>query len=161
MCQRVMIAMAIACSPELLLADEPTTALDVTVQAQILELLRSIARDGAMSVMLITHDLGVVASMANRVAVMYAGVVVETRPDRQALRRSEASLHQGLLRSIPRLDSGWDEDMPTIAGAVHDAHALPGRRFAPRCLLAAEVCREAPPLRSFGADHQAACWRAS
>ena len=161
MCQRVIIAMAIACSPRLLLADEPTTALDVTVQAQILELLRSIARDGAMSMILITHDLGVVAGVTNRVAVMYAGVIVETAPTDRLFADPKHPYTQGLLRSIPRLDSGWDEDMPTIAGAIHDAHALPGCRFAPRCPLAAEVCREAPPLRSFGADHQAACWRAS
>ncbi len=161
MCQRVIIAMAIACSPRLLLADEPTTALDVTVQAQILELLHSIARDGAMSMILITHDLGVVAGVTNCVAVMYAGVIVETAPTDRLFADPKHPYTQGLLRSIPRLDSGWDEDMPTIAGAVHDAHALPGCRFAPRCPLAAEVCREAPPLRSFGADHQAACWRAS
>ena len=161
MCQRVIIAMAIACSPRLLLADEPTTALDVTVQAQILELLRSIARDGAMSMILITHDLGVVAGVTNRVAVMYAGVIVETAPTDRLFADPKHPYTQGLLRSIPRLDSGWDEDMPTIAGAVHDAYALSGCRFAPRCPLAAEVCREAPPLRSFGADHHAACWRAS
>jgi peptide/nickel transport system ATP-binding protein len=161
MCQRVIIAMAIACSPRLLLADEPTTALDVTVQAQILELLSSIARDGAMSMILITHDLGVVAGVTDRVAVMYAGVIVETAPTDRLFADPKHPYTQGLLRSIPRLDSGWDEDIPTIAGAVHDAGALSGCRFAPRCPLAAEVCREAPPLRSFGEDHQVACWRAS
>jgi peptide/nickel transport system ATP-binding protein len=162
MCQRVIIAMAIACSPHLLLADEPTTALDVTVQAQILELLGSIARDGGMSMILITHDLGVVAGVTDRVAVMYAGVIVETAPTDRLFANPKHPYTQGLLRSIPRLDSGWDEEMPTIAGAVHDAdHAVAGCRFAPRCPLAAEVCREAPPLRSFGEDHQVACWRAS
>jgi oligopeptide/dipeptide ABC transporter ATP-binding protein len=161
MCQRVIIAMAIACSPRLLLADEPTTALDVTVQAQILELLRSIAQDGGMSMILITHDLGVVAGVTDRVAVMYDGVIVETAPTDRLFANPKHPYTQGLLRSIPRLDSGWDEEMPTIAGAVHDAHAPSGCRFAPRCLLAAEVCREAPPLQSFGQDHQAACWRAS
>jgi peptide/nickel transport system ATP-binding protein len=161
MCQRVIIAMAIACSPRLLLADEPTTALDVTVQAQILELLRGIARDGGMSMILITHDLGVVAGVTDRVAVMYAGVIVETAPTDRLFADPKHPYTQGLLRSIPRLDSGWDEDMPTIAGAVQDAHTLSGCRFAPRCPLAAEVCREAPPLRSFGEDHQVACWRAS
>ena len=160
MCQRVIIAMAIACSPRLLLADEPTTALDVTVQAQILELLRSIARDGAMSMILITHDLGVVARCDESRRRHVRRRHCRDRPDRSAVRRSEASLYsQGLLRSIPRLDSGWDEDMPTIAGAVQTPTPSPGCRFAPRCPLAAEVCREAPPLRSFGADHQAACWR--
>jgi peptide/nickel transport system ATP-binding protein len=162
MCQRVIIAMAIACSPRLLLADEPTTALDVTVQAQILELLGSIARDGGMSMILITHDLGVVAGVTDRVAVMYAGVIVETAPTDRLFANPKHPYTQGLLRSIPRLDSGWDEEMPTIAGAVHDAaHAVAGCRFAPRCPLAAEVCREVPPLRSFGEDHQVACWRAS
>jgi peptide/nickel transport system ATP-binding protein len=161
MCQRVIIAMAIACSPHLLLADEPTTALDVTVQAQILELLRGIAREGGMSMILITHDLGVVAGVTDRVAVMYAGVIVETAPTDRLFADPKHPYTQGLLRSIPRLDGGWDDEMPTIAGAVHDAHAVSGCRFAPRCPLAAEVCREAPPLRSFGEDHQVACWRAS
>ena len=161
MCQRVIIAMAIACSPRLLLADEPTTALDVTVQAQILELLRGIARDGGMSMILITHDLGVVAGVTDPVAVMYDGVIVETAPTDRLFANPKHPYTQGLLRSIPRLDSGWDEEMPTIAGAVHDAHAPSGCRFAPRCPLTAEVCREAPPLQSFGQDHQAACWRAS
>jgi peptide/nickel transport system ATP-binding protein len=161
MCQRVIIAMAIACSPRLLLADEPTTALDVTVQAQILELLRGIARDGGMSMILITHDLGVVAGVTDRVAVMYAGVIVETAPTDRLFADPKHPYTQGLLRSIPRLDSGWDEDMPTIAGAVHDAHGLSGCRFAPRCPIAAQVCLEAPPLKSFGEDHEVACWRAS
>jgi peptide/nickel transport system ATP-binding protein len=161
MCQRVIIAMAIACSPRLLLADEPTTALDVTVQAQILELLSSIARDGGMSMILITHDLGVVAGVTDRVAVMYAGVIVETAPTDRLFAGPKHPYTQGLLRSIPRLDSGWDEDMPTIAGAVHDAHGASGCRFAARCPIAAQVCLEAPQLRSFGEDHEVACWRAS
>jgi oligopeptide/dipeptide ABC transporter ATP-binding protein len=131
------------------------------VQAQILELLRSIARDGGMSMILITHDLGVVAGVTDRVAVMYAGVIVETAPTDRLFADPKHPYTQGLLRSIPRLDSGWDEDMPTIAGAVHDAHAVSGCRFAPRCPLAAEVCREAPALRSHGEDHEVACWRAS
>jgi oligopeptide/dipeptide ABC transporter ATP-binding protein len=161
MCQRVIIAMAIACAPRLLLADEPTTALDVTVQAQILELLRGIALAGGMGMILITHDLGVVAGVTDRVAVMYAGVIVETAPTDRLFADPKHPYTQGLLRSIPRLDSGWDEDMPTIAGNVHDVRVAVGCRFAPRCPLAAEVCREPPPLRSFGEDHWAACWRAS
>jgi len=161
MCQRVIIAMAIACSPRLLLADEPTTALDVTVQAQILELLRGIARDGGMSMVLITHDLGVVAGVTDRVAVMYAGVIVETAPTDRLFADPKHPYTQGLLRSIPRLDAGWDEEMPTIAGTLQDAHAVAGCRFAARCPLATEVCREAPPLRPFGEDHEAACWMAS
>jgi peptide/nickel transport system ATP-binding protein len=161
MCQRVIIAIAIACSPRLLLADEPTTALDVTVQAQILELLRGVARDGGMSMILITHDLGVVAGVTDRVAVMYAGVIVETAPTDRLFAAPKHPYTQGLLRSIPGLDTGWEEDVPTIAGMVHDAHAIPGCRFAPRCPLASDICRETPPWRSFGGDHQVACWRAS
>jgi oligopeptide/dipeptide ABC transporter ATP-binding protein len=161
MCQRVIIAMAIACSPRLLLADEPTTALDVTVQAQILELLRGITRDLGMSMILITHDLGVVAGVTDRVAVMYAGVIVETARTDRLFAEPKHPYTQGLLRSIPRLYSGWDEDMPTIAGAAYDAQAVSGCRFAPRCPLAADVCREAPPLRALGKSHRVACWRAS
>jgi peptide/nickel transport system ATP-binding protein len=153
--------MAIACSPRLLLADEPTTALDVTVQAQILELLRGIAREGGMGMILITHDLGVVAGVTDRVAVMYAGVIVETAPTERLFADPKHPYTQGLLRSIPRLDSGWDEAMPTIAGAVQGAQDVTGCRFAPRCPLAVDVCREAPALRGFGEGHQVACWRAS
>jgi peptide/nickel transport system ATP-binding protein len=161
MCQRVIIAMAIACSPRLLLADEPTTALDVTVQAQILELLRDIARDGAMSMILITHDLGVVAGVTDRVAVMYAGAIVETAPTQQLFANPKHPYTQALLRSIPRLDGGWGEDMPTIAGSINDSQMAPGCRFAPRCPRAAQECRVTPPLRALAADHDVACWRAS
>jgi peptide/nickel transport system ATP-binding protein len=161
MCQRVIIAMAIACSPRLLLADEPTTALDVTVQAQILELLRGIARDGGMGMILITHDLGVVAGVTDRVAVMYAGVIVETAPTERLFADPKHPYTQGLLRSIPPLDSGWDEAMPTIGGTVQGAQDVTGCRFAPRCPLVVDVCCETPALRGFGEGHQVACWRAS
>jgi oligopeptide/dipeptide ABC transporter ATP-binding protein len=103
----------------------------------------------------------VVAGVTDRVAVMYAGVIVETAPTDLLFADPKHPYTQGLLRSIPRLDSGWDDEMPTIVGAVHDAHAAPGCRFAPRCPRAAEVCREAPTLQTFGEDHHVACWRAS
>jgi peptide/nickel transport system ATP-binding protein len=160
MCQRVMIAMAIACSPRLLLADEPTTALDVTVQAQILELLRDVTREAGMSVILITHDLGVVAGMTDRVAVMYAGLIVEMAPTE---RMFDAPMHpytRGLLRSIPPLDHGWDEPMPTIAGSVRSAFHTAGCRFAPRCSLASDVCRTSPTLKAIADGHFVSCWNA-
>jgi peptide/nickel transport system ATP-binding protein len=161
MCQRVMIAMAIACSPRLLLADEPTTALDVTVQAQILDLLRGIAREAGMGMILITHDLGVVAGMTDRVAVMYAGSIVETAGTDRLFAAPKHPYTQGLLRSIPRLDGGWDEEMPTIAGNVYSAQGAEGCRFAARCPIVAEVCRSMPPLRPVSEGHLAACWKAT
>jgi oligopeptide/dipeptide ABC transporter ATP-binding protein len=161
MCQRVMIAMAIACSPRLLLADEPTTALDVTVQAQILDLLRGIVREAGMGVILITHDLGVVAGMTDRVAVMYAGSIVETAATDRLFAAPKHPYTQGLLRSIPRLDGGWDEEMPAIAGNVYSAQGVEGCRFAARCPIVAEVCRSRPPLRPVSEGHLAACWKAT
>ncbi len=160
MCQRVMIAMAIACSPRLLLADEPTTALDVTVQAQILELLRDVTREAGMSVILITHDLGVVAGMTDRVAVMYAGLIVETAPTERLFSVPMHPYTRGLLRSIPPLDRGWDEPMPTIAGSVGSAFETTGCRFAPRCSLASDVCRSPPTLRAVANGHFVSCWNA-
>jgi peptide/nickel transport system ATP-binding protein len=161
MCQRVMIAMAIACSPRLLLADEPTTALDVTVQAQILDLLRDVAREAGMGVILITHDLGVVAGMADRVAVMYAGVIVEMAPTEDLFAAPRHPYTRGLMQSIPHLDHGWDEEMPTIPGNVQSAFSAEGCRFAPRCSLASEACRQEPALRELGEGHFVACWNAS
>lgn len=161
MCQRVMIAMAIACSPRLLLADEPTTALDVTVQAQILDLLRGIAREAGMGVVLITHDLGVVAGMTDRVAVMYAGSIVELAATDRLFAAPKHPYTLGLLHCIPRLDGGWDEAMPTIPGNVYDAQATEGCRFSPRCPLAGDVCRAVPPLRPLADGHLVACWKAA
>jgi peptide/nickel transport system ATP-binding protein len=158
MCQRVMIAMAIACSPRLLLADEPTTALDVTVQAQILDLLRDVARDAGMGMILITHDLGVVASVTDRVAVMYAGSIVEIAPTQELFAKPRHPYTIGLLGSIPLLDGGWDERMPTIPGSVDSASMATGCRFAPRCALVSDVCRSAPELRAIGEAHLASCW---
>jgi oligopeptide/dipeptide ABC transporter ATP-binding protein len=145
--QRVMIAMALACRPKLLIADEPTTALDVTVQAQILDLLRGLQKRLGMSVLLITHDLGVVAETAHRVVVMYAGLVVERATATALFARPRHPYTAGLFRSLPRLDSD-DDALEPIQGTVPDALAFPpGCRFHPRCPHAMPVCREkAPPL---------------
>ncbi|MFZ5675101.1 MAG: ABC transporter ATP-binding protein [Pseudomonadota bacterium] len=160
MCQRVVIAMAMACAPRLLLADEPTTALDVTVQAQILELLRGLVREAGMGVILITHDLGVVAGMTDRVAVMYAGAIVEMAGTEELFARPLHPYTHGLLRSIPQLDSGWDEPVPTIPGSVQGAELQTGCRFAPRCAKASEACGAPPALRELRPGHFVSCWNA-
>ncbi len=160
MCQRVVIASAIACRPKLLLADEPTTALDVTVQAQILELLREVSRESGTAMVLITHDLGVVAGQADRVAVMYAGRIVEQAPTERLFAAPAHPYTQGLLGSVPALDAAWEDDLPTIAGSVSTAEGAVGCRFAPRCPRAADICRREPQLEPVGEDHLAACWRA-
>jgi oligopeptide/dipeptide ABC transporter ATP-binding protein len=159
--QRVMIAMALACRPDLLIADEPTTALDVTIQAQILDLLRRLQSELGMGVLLITHDLGVVAETADRVAVMYAGQVAESCGVRAAFERPLHPYTAGLLASLPRLGSRV-ERLRVIPGQVPDpAHHPQGCRFHPRCPLAEERCRrEIPPLLTFDGDHQTRCWRA-
>jgi len=167
--QRVMIAMALACNPELLIADEPTTALDVTIQAQILDLLRRLQGELGMSILFITHDLGVVAEFASRVAVMYAGRVVETASVEQIFASPLHPYTQGLLASVPPLDSsklgGGPRRLPTIEGVVPDLLALPGGcRFAERCTLraseppGAERCtEEEPELRDFGQGRSVRC----
>jgi oligopeptide/dipeptide ABC transporter ATP-binding protein len=162
MCQRVMIAMALACDPRLLIADEPTTALDVTVQAQILDLLRSLQVELGMSIVLITHDLGVVAEMAQRVVVMYAGQIVERAPVEALFARPRHPYTAGLLRSIPRLEDHRDVLEP-IDGSVPDAAAFPaGCRFHPRCPVARDRCRrDQPPERPRGepgTGHSSACF---
>ncbi len=158
--QRVMIAMALACRPKLLLADEPTTALDATIQAQILDLLRGLQREFGMAVILITHDLGVVSDVAHRVLVMYGGKVVETAPSEAIFARPLHPYTEGLLASIPRLE-GPIARLDAIPGQVPPPDAMPpGCRFAPRCRYAAEPCRAAPPpLAPRGADRAAACIR--
>ena len=157
--QRVMIAMALVCHPQILIADEPTTALDVTIQAQILELLDRLQRELKMSVMLITHDLGVVAGTADRVAVMYAGQVVETASTGELFARPVHPYTEGLMASIPRLDAPR-ERLHTIPGQVPAATRWPtGCRFHPRCPHAWDRCRtEHPPLLDAGEHHQARCW---
>jgi peptide/nickel transport system ATP-binding protein/oligopeptide transport system ATP-binding protein len=156
--QRVMIAMALACAPDLLIADEPTTALDVTVQAQILDLLRELQQQTGMAIILITHDLGVVAEMADEVAVMYAGRVVERAPG-AAIFDDPYTL--GLLGSIPKIEEQRDR-LLAIEGTVPPPFDLPhGCRFHPRCVFAEPACTvEDPPLRELGAEHRAACIRA-
>jgi len=156
--QRVMIAMALACNPKLLIADEPTTALDVTIQAQILELIAKLQRELGMAVLLITHDLGVVAETARRVAVMYAGRVVEEADVIALFERPRHPYTAGLLRSRPRLDVAGGRLVP-IEGSVPDAlHQPSGCAFHPRCPLAEERCkREEPPLTHDG-SHRFACW---
>ena len=159
--QRVMIAMALSCAPDLLIADEPTTALDVTVQAQILDLLRDLQAQTGMAILLITHDLGVVAEMADEVVVMYAGRVVEHAPAAGLFDDPQHPYTLGLLGSMPRLEQD-QERLLAIDGAVPSPGALPpGCRFHPRCVFGVAACTQAPPgLRPLGASHEAACIRA-
>jgi peptide/nickel transport system ATP-binding protein len=156
--QRVMIAMALACAPDLLIADEPTTALDVTVQAQILDLLRDLQQQTGMAIILITHDLGVVAEMADEVAVMYAGRVVEQAPGAAVFDDPQHPYTLGLLGSIPRVEENRAR-LLAIDGSVPPPFALPeGCRFHPRCVFATRACvAQDPELRALGADHRAAC----
>ncbi len=162
--QRVMIAMALACDPKLLIADEPTTALDVTIQAQILDLLSQLQRELGMSILLITHDLGVVAETAHRVVVMYAGSVVEQAVVQELFDRPRHPYTAGLLHSIPKLEEACAELQP-IEGNVPDALDFPsGCKFHPRCPHVMQRCRrEAPPVidhagRAGAAPHLGACW---
>jgi oligopeptide/dipeptide ABC transporter ATP-binding protein len=159
--QRVMIAMAIALDPKLLIADEPTTALDVTVQAQIMELLRDLQRERQMAMVLITHDLGVAAEAADHVAVMYAGRVVESGPVRAVLARPAHPYTLALLESVPRADSVRRQLNP-IVGSPPDMAALPaGCSFHPRCRMATDQCRTAlPPRTEMAPGHHAECFRA-
>ncbi|TCZ66849.1 ABC transporter ATP-binding protein [Roseicella aquatilis] len=158
--QRVMIAMALACRPRLLIADEPTTALDVTVQAQILALLDELKRETGTAVVLITHDLGVVADHADRVAVMYAGRIAETAPADTLFARPEHPYTVGLLGAVPAIEGGAGR-LASIEGTVPDLRRPPpGCRFAPRCPFAGRDCEAQPPLAEVGAGHAAACWRA-
>jgi oligopeptide/dipeptide ABC transporter ATP-binding protein len=143
--QRVMIAIAIACRPRLLIADEPTTALDVTIQAQILDLLRELQSSMGMSVILISHDMGVIAEFAQRVVVMYAGRIVETAPVKDLFRRPFHPYTEGLLAAIPKLDVDVVR-LPTIRGSIPDpAQAIRGCRYSPRCPVAVDQCRLEPP----------------
>jgi oligopeptide transport system ATP-binding protein len=157
--QRVMIAMALLCQPELLIADEPTTALDVTVQAQILDLIREISHEGHTAVALVTHDLGVIAGLVDRVMVMYAGRAVEAGPVREIFYRPLHPYTVGLLRSMPRLDEGDEDRLQTIAGQPPNLQRLPpGCAFYERCARRMEICRvEVPALRPAGPDRVKAC----
>ena len=159
--QRVMIAMALSCNPDLLIADEPTTALDVTIQAQILELLEQLQSDLGMGVLMITHDLGVIAGFTDRVAVMYAGKIVEMGEAQDLFADPRHPYTQGLLASIPKLNEA-QERLRVIPGTVPDATRFPtGCRFHPRCPYADAVCREREPaLLEVEEGHTAACWKA-
>jgi peptide/nickel transport system ATP-binding protein len=159
--QRVMIAMALCCNPKLLIADEPTTALDVTIQAQILDLLGELKQKFGMSVILITHAMGVIAETAQRVAVMYAGKVVEEAPVRALFGAPLHPYTQGLIRSIPRIDlaASGKARLEAIAGVVPGlVNPAPGCRFAPRCKSARPQCTErTPALREVAPGHKVAC----
>jgi oligopeptide transport system ATP-binding protein len=157
--QRAMIAMALACEPQLIIADEPTTALDVTVQAQILDLLKDLAQSARSALILITHDLGVVARYADRVVVMYAGRVVESAPARELYARPRHPYTRGLMASVPRLDGDTGKRLVPIEGQPPNLAALPaGCAFAPRCQHAIDACRQTrPPLHDVGSQHQVAC----
>jgi oligopeptide transport system ATP-binding protein len=158
--QRVMIAMALSCNPELLIADEPTTALDVTIQAQIIDLVRRLQRELGMAVIWITHDLGVVAGMCERVNVMYAGFIIETAAVRDIYASPQHPYTKGLLGSIPRLDAKSKSKLTPIDGLPPDLIDLPaGCPFAARCSYVQEICRsERPLLRTVTPGHQTACW---
>jgi oligopeptide transport system ATP-binding protein len=157
--QRVMIAMAMACQPKLLIADEPTTALDVTIQAQILDLIMRLNREFGTAVILITHDLGVVAELCQRVIVMYAGRIAETAPATELFERPQHPYTLALLRSVPRLGPDVKRRLVPIKGMPPDLLAPPsGCRFRPRCARAQIRCQEEPELAAVGADHRAACW---
>jgi oligopeptide transport system ATP-binding protein len=158
--QRAMIAMSLACNPRLLIADEPTTALDVTIQAQIVELVKRLRDEIGMAVIWITHDLGVVAGLADRMMVMYAGHVVEEAPVKEVYADPRHPYTLGLLGSLPRLDELREDRLTSIEGLPPDLIALPpGCPFEPRCVYAIDKCREVrPQLEPVGPRHRIACW---
>jgi oligopeptide/dipeptide ABC transporter ATP-binding protein len=158
--QRVMIAIAISCNPKLLLADEPTTALDVTIQAQILRLLKKLSREHEAAVIVITHDLGVVAGMCRNILVMYAGRIVESGPAKLLFAHPHHPYTVGLLKSVPRLNEPRRDTLQTISGLPPDlAHLPPGCSFAPRCYLATDECWAAgPELEPTDAGRMSACF---
>lgn len=158
--QRVMIAMALACQPQILIADEPTTALDVTIQAQILELMMELKEKLGMAIIMITHDLGVVASMCDRIAVMYAGRIVEYGTTDDIFYNPKHEYTKGLLKSIPRLDAKEHERLVPIEGTPIDLLNPPaGCPFAPRCSNCMKIClREMAPVTTFDDVHYTQCW---
>lgn len=158
--QRVMIAIAMACNPKLLIADEPTTALDVTIQAQIIDLMKSLQNKLNTSIILITHDLGVVANMAQRVLVLYAGKVIESGHAKDIFYNPKHPYTWGLLNSMPRLDTGNKEKLASIEGAPPDLFSPPvGCGFAARCEYAMKICKCAyPAMWDLGNEHEVACW---
>ena len=157
--QRVMIAMALSCNPSLLIADEPTTALDVTIQAQVLDLMKSLQEELGMAIMMITHDLGVIADIADEVVVMYAGKVVERGSLDQIFDHPLHPYTKGLLASIPELGAERQKKLYSIPGTVPRPLAMPpGCAFAPRCQEAFSSCQELPPLELIEGDHATRCW---
>ena len=159
--QRAMIAMALSCNPKLLIADEPTTALDVTIQAQIMQLMGKIREDTGTAIILITHDLGVVANLADRVAVMYAGKVVEQGTAQDIFYRPSHPYTAALLRSLPTVETSRDEELVSIPGTPPDLFAPPkGCAFASRCQHCMKICKDnQPPIFTVGDGHTASCWR--
>ncbi len=157
--QRIMIAIALASEPKLLIADEPTTALDVTIEAQILELLRTLRRERNMSIMLITHDIGVAAEMADQIIIMYAGKIMEISPTKDLFDQPLHPYSFGLLESVPKMDGERGVPLTSIKGSIPSLHDVPkGCRFAPRCPFATEKChQEEPPMEVYG-NRQVACW---
>jgi ABC-type dipeptide/oligopeptide/nickel transport system ATPase component len=158
--QRIMIAIAVSCEPELLFADEPTTALDVTVQAQVLDLITELRKESNMAMILVTHDLGVVAGHTDKIAVMYAGDVVEYAPTRQLFSNMKMPYTEALLKSIPRLETPTGSRLPVIEGRLPDpTKNEPGCPFANRCPYVQDKCRaEKPPLTDAGNNHFYRCW---
>ncbi|WP_046668809.1 ABC transporter ATP-binding protein [Neorhizobium galegae] len=160
MCQRIMISIALICGPRVLVADEPTTALDVTIQAQILDLMKKLVADRGTAIVLITHDMGVVADIADDVAVMYAGRIAEIAPVHDLFRQPKHPYTALLLASVPKLDDAPKADLATIEGTVPTPNEFGvGCRFTERCPLATDKCRtEQPPLFDCGGGHRSACW---
>ncbi|MBN6205853.1 ABC transporter ATP-binding protein, partial [Ralstonia pickettii] len=157
--QRVMIAMALASEPKLLIADEPTTALDVTIEAQILELLRSLREERNMSILLITHDIGVAAEMADRIVIMYAGKIMEVAGTQDLFKQPLHPYSLGLLESVPKMDGERGVPLKSIEGSIPSLQEVPkGCRFAPRCPFATEKCHEETPQIETKGDRQVACW---
>ena len=161
MAQRIMIAIALACNPDILIADEPTTALDVTIQAQILDLMKSLTVEFGVALIIITHNLGVVARYADRVNIMYAGKVIERGDAREIYANPRHPYTVGLLRSVPRLDLPRRAKLDPIEGQPPDLINLPvGCSFAPRCRWAVDKCKiDSPELMDAGDGHLSACWR--
>ena len=159
--QRAMIAMAMSCEPKQLIADEPTTALDVTIQAQIMQLMAKVREETGTAIILITHDLGVVANLADRVAVMYAGKIVETGTAEDIFYRPKHPYTQALLKSLPTVETSREEKLVSIAGTPPDLFMPPkGCEFASRCEHCMKVCKKhVPPTYEVGAGHKAVCWR--
>lgn len=158
--QRAMIAMAMSCQPNVLIADEPTTALDVTIQAQIFELMDKLKKENDTAIMLITHDMGVVSELADDVAVMYMGNIIESGSVKEVLSNPNHPYTIGLLRSIPILGKGKEQDLQPIKGSTPDSFNRPvGCQFGPRCDYFCDQCKEMPPEEQIGEGHMVRCWR--